>query len=196
MDQTSHSLLEQLAQQGESAAWQRLFDLYAPLLLRWLRQYEIQSSDADDLVQEVLIAACRELPQFEHNGRPGAFRAWLRTTLVHRVRDFWRRRQRQPRAANGTAALELLDQLEDPHSHMTAVWNREHDEVLVQRLLQIVEGQFNEATRTAFRRTALEGASVGEVAEELSLSHNAVTIAKHRVLKALRKAGRGMLGEE
>ena len=45
-------------------------------------QRHIRPSDVDDLVQEVLAVVLRELPQFEHNGRTGAFRRWLRTILL------------------------------------------------------------------------------------------------------------------
>ena len=91
--------------------------------------------------------------------------------------------------------LRQLDQLEDPRSQLSALWNREHDQLLIGRLLRRVQAQFNESTRQAFRRTVLDGADVREVAAELSMTPNAVTIAKHRVLKALRREGRGMLAD-
>jgi DNA-directed RNA polymerase specialized sigma24 family protein len=102
MSETSASLLERLRQQPAAADWQRLLDLYEPLLRGWLRRHDLQASDADDVVQEVLGVVVRELPHFEHNHRPGAFRSWLRTITVHCLRRFWRARQYRPDAAGGS----------------------------------------------------------------------------------------------
>ena len=55
MNQMSLSLLTRLRHSPESAAWNRLVELYAPLIRAWLRKYDVQDSDADDLVQEVLL---------------------------------------------------------------------------------------------------------------------------------------------
>jgi hypothetical protein len=44
----------------------RLVELYAPLIWAWLRRYDVQDSDANDLVQEVLLAVSKDLGKFEH----------------------------------------------------------------------------------------------------------------------------------
>src|SRR6516165_896311 len=114
MAETSVSLLEHLRTNPEGPAWRRLVELYTPLLRAWLARHGVQPSDADDLVQEVLSVVVRELPDFEHNRRAGAFRAWLRGILVHRLRDFWRKRDYRPDAAGGSDFLKQIDELEDP----------------------------------------------------------------------------------
>ncbi len=80
MNETSLSLLDRVRQSADSESWDRLVRLDAPLMKNWLGRYEIQ--DSDDLVQEVLTTVVTELPKFEHNQRPGAFRSWLRTILA------------------------------------------------------------------------------------------------------------------
>jgi len=85
MSDTSASLLQRLREQPDGDAWRRLVFLYTPLLRQWLARHGLQSSDIDDLTQEVLTVVVRELPQFQHNQREGAFRRWLRTILVHRL---------------------------------------------------------------------------------------------------------------
>jgi RNA polymerase sigma-70 factor (ECF subfamily) len=47
--------------------------LYAPLIRVWLRKYNVQDSDADDLVQEVLLAVSKDLGTFEHGGSRALF---------------------------------------------------------------------------------------------------------------------------
>lgn len=193
MQETSLSLLKRLKQRADSQSWDRLVALYSPLLHHWLNYYSIQASDADDLVQEVLATLTTELPTFDHNGRPGAFRAWLRTTLVHRVRNYWRSRARRPRATGGSSIDQRLAALEDPATALTRKWNREHDRHVLRCLLAAVESEFEATTWQAFRRFALEGTKARLVAQELNISANAVFIAKSRVLQRLRQEAEGLV---
>jgi RNA polymerase sigma-70 factor (ECF subfamily) len=191
MSHTSLSLLERLRQQPDAESWQRLVAVYTTLVSGWLRRYEVPAADVEDLTQEILTVLVRELPQFRHNQRPGAFRAWLRTITVHRLRDFWRRRNTRP--AVGEADFgRSLDQLEDPRSALSERWDREHDRHVARRLMELIEPEFEPKTWQAFRRTALEGARAAQVAAELGLSANAVLIAKSRVLQRLRAEARGL----
>jgi DNA-directed RNA polymerase specialized sigma24 family protein len=64
---------------------------------------------------------------------------------------------------------------------------------LIARLLKLIEPQFSESTRTAFRRLAMDGAKGREVAAELNLSLSAVFDAKSRVTRELRRLGKGMI---
>src|SRR5947209_11097230 len=112
---TSQSLLKRARDPADAASWRRLTDIYTPLIRRGVRPYVAQPADVDDVVQEVLTTLVRELPRFEHNGRPGAFRAWLRAITVNRIRTYWQSR-RAPQGAGGDAVLEQLNQLEDPDS--------------------------------------------------------------------------------
>src|SRR5438034_11422802 len=94
---TSVSLLGRLAGTPSDDDWRRLLDLYQPLLRAWMARAGVAASDADDLVQEVLLVVFREVARFKRR-RDGAFRAWLRTILAHRVRNYFRRRQSRPTA--------------------------------------------------------------------------------------------------
>jgi RNA polymerase sigma factor (sigma-70 family) len=196
MSQTSLSLLDRVCDRGDQEAWQRLAAIYTPVLHACLRPYDLQPADAEDIVQDVLLVVARELPQFEHNGRAGAFRRWLRTILVHRLQDFWRSRRYRPPATGGSDFAHQLQQLEDPQSAPAREWDLEHERQLLKALLAQVEPRFQESTRLAFRRVAVDGAEPAQVARELGLSLNAVLIAKSRVLKELRLEGRGLLAEE
>jgi RNA polymerase sigma factor (sigma-70 family) len=190
---TSATLLERLRDRADAEAWQRLVDWYAPLLSGWLRRHALQNADVDDLVQEVLLTVAREASRFQHNGRPGAFRHWLRTILVHRLREFWRGRRLRPMVTGDSDFAGLLGQLEAPDSGISRLWDQEHDQHVVRRLLAAIEPQFASSTWQAFRRVVLDGARPDTVAAELGLTLNAVFIAKSRVLQRLRAEGRGLL---
>jgi RNA polymerase sigma-70 factor, ECF subfamily len=168
-------------------------EVYAPLLRRWLRSYDVQANDADDLVQEVLLAVSKDLKSFDHDGRPGAFRAWMKVILVNRLRNYWRGRGRRPQARGDSDVERRLEQLEDPASEMSQIWNQQHDQHVLRQLLALAETHFAPGTWKAFCRVALDGAPADEVAEELQISLNAVFIAKSRVLSRLRQEAEGLV---
>jgi RNA polymerase sigma-70 factor (ECF subfamily) len=187
---TPISLLERLRLRPDSASWERLVALYTPLIRGWLGRYALQPSDVDDLTQEVMGTLLRELPQFRHDLRRGAFRRWLRTIAVNRLRAFWRGRRRDAGQADLDAAL---DRLEDPDSDLSRLWDEEHDRHVARRLLELIEPEFEPTTWQAFRLLVLEGRPTGDVARELGVSPNAVRIAKSRVLARFRKEVEGLL---
>lgn len=195
MNSTSISLLNRLQQTDDSKNWNRLVELYAPLLRAWLRKYDVQDSDADDIVQEVLAAVLKELPNFQHNQRIGAFRSWLRTILANRVKLFWRSQKYRP-VATGTSSLDdQLNQLQDDASEVSQMWNREHDEYVLQRLMKAVQPQFEPKTWQAFRRQVVDGEKANMLASELDMSLSSVYMAKSRVLSALRRESEGLVDQ-
>ena len=193
MHETSLSLLNRLQREDDSTTWNRLVDLYTPLLQKWLQSYDVQASDADDLVQDVLLAVWKDAKKFDHNGRPGAFRAWLRSIVVNRLRNFWRGRKRRPQARADSDLDRRIAELEDPTSAMSRFWDQQHDLYVIRQLLALSKSQFSQTTWKAFSRVAIDGHAAHMVAEELGISINAVFIAKSRVLTRLRQEAEGLI---
>jgi RNA polymerase sigma-70 factor (ECF subfamily) len=196
MSATSASLLDRLRADPNSSAWQKLVELYEPLIRVWLHRHEGWSQDSDDLVQEVMTVVVRKLPEFQHNGRTGAFRAWLRTITVNCLRDHWRSKKHRPTATGDSDMQQLLAQLADPSSSMSRMWDQEHDRHVTRKLLEMLRGDFEATTWKAFERTALDGLPAAEAAAELGLSSNAVFIARSRVLARLRQEAAGLIEME
>lgn len=192
MPETQKSLLLRVCD-GDDVAWERFADLYQPLLFHWLRRQSVEHNDAEDLAQEILLIVMKQLPDFTHAGRPGAFRAWLRTITFNRARDFWKTHQRGIHLGRDSRAPEFLEQLEDPQSDLAQQWNQEHDQYVLRCLLDVMDLEFEPRTVRAFRRVALEGASAQEVALELGMSVGAVYVARSRVLQRIRQEADGLL---
>lgn len=192
MFETSASLLERVRTQPDAASWKRLVDLYTPLLEGWLRRNGVTHNDVDDLVQEVMETLVREIPNFHYDPERGSFRAWLRTITVNRLRMFWRSRRTTPLATGDSDFAKKLDELEDPDSALTRLWDQEHDRHVVHRLLEMIEPEFEAITWKAFRKVALEAIKAPTVASELGISINTVYLARYRVLHRLRQEMHGL----
>jgi RNA polymerase sigma-70 factor (ECF subfamily) len=190
--ETSTSLLDRLQHSPDEASWRRLDDLYRPLILRWLGRDPSLGEDACDLTQEILTVVYQELGGFNRQ-RVGSFRKWLRAITVHRLQGHYRKRRRRPRT--GEAALEQgpLDGLADDRSELARRWDQEHNEHIVQKLLEMVAEEFSETDILAFRRQVFDGVKAGDVAAELGVPLNVVYLAKSRILARLREIGKGLL---
>ncbi len=192
MNETRQSLLFR-AQNGEENAWKDLTDLYRPLIIAWLNRQGVPAGDLEDLSQEVLLSVVKHLPTFQHSGRQGAFRAWLRTIVCRRTIDYWRAIESDSRGQGGSGAAAALQDIADPDSDLNRQWDEEHDRYVLDCLLDLVEVEFEPATVKAFRRLALDNASGAEAAQELGLSVAAVYVAKSRVLQRIRQLAEGLI---
>lgn len=189
---TSVSLLERLRRHPDDTSWQRLVDLYTPLLRGWLRRQLLPDEDIDDLVQEVMAVVVREIPNFHYDRRLGSFRGWLRAITVNRLRMFWRAKKSRPLATGDSDLARKLAELEDPRSRLSQLWDREHDRHVANRLLEMIAAEFEATSWQAFQRLAIDGAKPTDVATELGMSLNAVYLAKYRVLRRLRREIAGL----
>jgi RNA polymerase sigma-70 factor (ECF subfamily) len=186
---TPLSLLDRLARHDDAEAWGQFSRLYEPLIRRWVGRLVSQPDAVDDVTQEVLKALLEGLPTFEHNLRPGAFRAWLRSIAVHRVRRQWRSQHQH----TGAAPPSELSQLEDSDSGLSRLWDQEHDRHVLGMLLEKVRADLDARTWNVFHRLVFEEVPARDVARDLGISANAVYIAKARVLKRLRLEAKGLI---
>jgi RNA polymerase sigma-70 factor (ECF subfamily) len=183
---TSATLLDRLRQPNQPEAWARFVNLYTPLVLYWAQQQGFHLADAQDLAQEVLVKLVRQLPAYER-GEGQTFRGWLFRVTINQCRDF--RHRKATRALPGAAGLSLVC-IPDTVSELEET---EYRRLLVRRGLEIIRPDFGETTWAAFTRMMVEGRSAPNVAAELTMSVNAVYLARHRVLARLRQELDGLL---
>src|SRR5262249_17374789 len=146
-----------------------------------------------DISQTVLSAEVASLPHFRHNGRVGAFRTWLRTITINSLRQRLRADRRRQESLGGRELLAGLDELEDPESDLSQVWDRAHDAHVLRTVIASAEPEFEAKTWQAFRLLVFDEAQPRLVATQLEMTVNAVLIAKSRVLKRLRELSRGLI---
>ena len=94
------------ARAGDREALERLFGRHAVPLRHWARgrlpRWARQLSDTNDLVQDALLQTFRRIDTFEPRG-VGSLQAYLRQSVLNRLRDELRRRARTPEMAVMTA---------------------------------------------------------------------------------------------
>lgn len=163
------------AQSGCRVAYARLLGAisasFPTLAAAELRRFGLTSHDADDVLQEVLLAVHLK----RHTWRPDRpFTPWLRAIVRHKVVDFVRRR--------GRRAERTIEDLPDIFAAPSAEPRVEGANI--ERLLVGLPSR----QRAVIEEVALGGASVAETASKLQMSHGAVYVAFHRALAKLRAA--------
>jgi RNA polymerase sigma-70 factor (ECF subfamily) len=181
---TSTSLLQRLRAR-EPAAWERLCQLYGPLVYRWARSSGLQDTDAADVVQEVFRSVAVSLDRFHHDGPADSFRGWLWGITRNKLRDHFRAHQGPVGAGGTNAQQQLLEIPAAPSDSSSQSVNP--DAVLVHRALALIQLEFEERTWKAFWRLAIDGQAAGDIARELGMTPRAVRQAKYRVLRRLRQ---------
>ena len=182
---TPLSLLER-ARSHDAQAWQRLVELYRPLVLFWCKRGGVDTSDAEDVAQEVFVAVSAALGRFRRD-RPGdTFRGWLRVITRNEVLQLLRRRRGKAQAEGGSDAWHDLQAIADPLPGPDEEELREIDQINL-CALDLVRGEFKEQTWQMFWMTVVEDRDPAMVAQELNTTVNNVRQAKSRVLRRLRE---------
>lgn len=179
---TSYSLLERLRRPDtDGQAWNRFVSLYTPLLYRWARRWGLQTEDAGDVVQDVLLVLLRELPSYQPT-QTSRFRSWLWAVTRNRVRSL--RHRRVPIPQDVGADLIAPEPSEQDAAEELAL--------LTRRAAELLQNDFQTATWKAFWETAVEGRNGKDVATELGLTVGAVYAARFRVQQRIREEFAGL----
>lgn len=170
---THESLLERLAGAEDQEAWLVFCQRYGALIRDYGRRRGLQSSDCDDLLQDVLLSLTKSMPGFRYDPTKGRLRSYLKAVALRTL----------SRKAGQKPASTSLDAVGDPiaeeDEHWEAAWRQHH----VRRALERLGKEFPERTLTAFSFYVLEGRAADETAELLGMSLDSVYQAKSRVLR-------------
>ncbi len=184
--ETRASLILRLQDAADVAAWDEFVELYGPAVYRSARRLGLQSADADDCVQEVLVAVANSVTQWLQRDNRGAFRAWLFRIARNTAIDFLTRRKHRPVAPAGEAGPEKLDELAAA-PEVSSCFDLEYRREIFLRASEIVRQHVADSSWQAFYRTSVLHGNVRDVAAELGMSVGSVYIARSRVMKRLQQ---------
>jgi len=115
------------------------------------------------------------------------FRTWLFRIAHNQIIDFLAARGRRVQATGDTAVQGLLEQQAAPNPDQSALFEQESRRRLFHWAAERIRGEFQDATWTAFWRTAVEGEEIRQAAASLGMTVGAVYSARSRILARLRR---------
>jgi RNA polymerase sigma-70 factor (ECF subfamily) len=183
VDDTSLTLMLRLQKSsGDPRAWDEFVERYRPMIRAWCLKWRLQESDADDVVQEVLIKLLAAIRKFQYD--PGrSFRAWLKTVTQHALSDFVATRRRNP--GQLASPIDLIADSDDARTDLEQQIENAYEAELLELAMSRVKKRVKPATWEAFRLTVIDGQSGANAAAKLEIPVAHVFVAKHRVQKML-----------
>lgn len=182
---TGSTFLLLLRDRSNPEAWERFVNRYAPKIHRWCCRWGLQSSDADDVTQILLVKLYDQLGSFHYDANK-SFRSWLKTLAHHAWYDLLKKQKRAVQGSGDTQVQQKLESIEagdDLVRQLEPDFEREVLEEAMSRVQLLVEPK----TWQAFTALALATRSGEDVAADLQMSRAAVYVAKNRVQRMLRK---------
>jgi len=166
------------ARQGDREAFRHLVEAHARPLFALCSRITRDATLAEDAVQEALLNAYRHLDDFD--GR-AAFRTWLHRIGVNAALEQLRRRGKFDYVDNADDAQEdflerCIGEAPSPRQHAQAHEIRRHIDDELERM-SVLE-------RTAFVLRHVEGHSLDDISQALSLN---VSACKQAIFRAVRK---------
>jgi RNA polymerase sigma-70 factor (ECF subfamily) len=201
MPSTTHLSLIDGLRGEDSAAWERFADKYRPWLLDFtVQHFQFHAQDAEDVIQQVMADLFQEFrkqktgtrPVFEHDGRAGAFRSWVRGITRNRALAFLRSgRLRQP-VPNGE---ELLAQLQDAHSPLGNLWNQQHDRQMIHQAWVAIQSEFDPSISRPVGEILFKERRAQEVAREVKIPLRTLYGHRKAIVDRMRELLDGLIDE-
>ena len=93
MDTTRASLLLRIKNQRDAKAWAEFDSIYRPILRRYANAWRLPEEEAQDVIQNCMLAIHKHIAGFDYDPKKGRFRAWLKTMVCNRVKNLLRDRR-------------------------------------------------------------------------------------------------------
>lgn len=204
---TRQSLLERLKDWRNQEDWRVFFDSYWRLIHATALKAGLEEAEAQEVVQEVMIAAAKKLPEFRYESGKDSLKGWLLSVTRWKVTDQWRKRGRAGRFTTAACAagghpghpvgLEIggdgprtatVERVADPGGdELDRLWDTEWRDHLLQAALDRVKGHVNPAHYEIYHLHVVQGHSPRETARVLGVNVAQVYLAKLRVGRQLRE---------
>ena len=182
LPKTRQSLLERMST-GCTDAWTEFCEIYGKAVYAFCRSRGLQDADAHDVCQQLLIKVEKQLGEKRHDTTKGRFRGWIftvaRNLAIDRVREINRENRVQENASSE-------DQAETSTEDESGIFDVQYQRQLLFWASDQVKPFVKETSWQSFWKTAVEGQSASDVANQLGIKLGAVYTAKCRVIARIR----------
>lgn len=169
---------------GDREAFSGLFDKYrrrlAVLIYYRLGADLRASNEIDDIIQETMLRAWRDIDQFRYR-TSGSFLSWVASIADHVVIDAARYGDRECRRAVAVVPLSQAPETADTRTPSRLLSQKEAAAALIARLSALPEDY-----RQAILLAKIEGLSTAELADRMGRSREAAALLLHRAIKRFR----------
>jgi RNA polymerase sigma factor (sigma-70 family) len=188
---TRASLIHRLRDWQDHASWQDFFNLYWRLIYGIARKSGLTDDEAQEVVQETLIAVAKHIPSFRYDPAIGSFKAWLLNMTRWRIIAQFRKRQKLPNilsfSNNSTTRTNVVERIPDSNSeNLQTAWEAEWETNLLNAAMANIRRHLAPEKYRIFDFYVNKAWPPEKVAERFGVSTNQVYKIKHRVTEAIK----------
>ena len=171
---TRKSLLLRASNPDDHKAFEEFAYYYKNFIQMVLRRLGVDSDQLNDLQQELLIKLWKDLSKFDIDHKRSNFRGWLSVIIRHEVYAFFRKRKKENELQNSM----LTDSMAE--SDVDKIIEDEWKAYITTLAVEKMKAHFDGNAMQIFE-LVLEGQTILEIAEKLSLKENSVYVIRSRV---------------
>lgn len=184
--ETRISLILRLAASEDAQAWREFACLYAPAVYALAQRRGLQAADAEDFVQELLLAVARAAGRWKPDAERARFRTWLHRVALNLLADHFRTSSRRNAHVDQAAEVELAS-IEASPAELVDEFEVEYRRAVFHRAAEIVQERIGETTWRAFELTAIQNVPAAAVSQQLGISTGNVYVARSRTMQQLKR---------
>ena len=185
-DPTSQSYETKLVanlRSGDGPAVEEFYNIYRNRLYFLIsEQVDRDHAVAEDLVQEVFLAALDSLDKFRGDSQ---LYTWLRSIAFHKINDFYRRQAREPKPKESPPDFDAMKQLEQTGDNEPAILTVLESEEIRQSVHQAL-GSLPHDYQKVLVMKYMEEMPVLEISQVMGRSPKSVEGLLSRARKAMR----------
>ena len=210
---TRRSLLSRLKNWDDRESWRDFFDTYGKLIYGLARKSGLSDAEAQDAVQETLLAVAKEMPGFNYDPAIGSFKGWLLEVARRRIANQFRKRSPgkgargsdRPPASQTVAQLPpgrrepdeartpTVERIPDPHSEdLDKHWEQEWQMNLLEVALARVKRRVNAKQYQMFHLYVSQQWPIEMVKSTLGVNAAQAYMAKMRITRLIQAEVRGL----
>jgi RNA polymerase sigma-70 factor (ECF subfamily) len=197
---TRATLLHRLKDWQDHSSWQDFFDIYSPLIYGVATQGGLTKQEAQEVVQETMVAVAKNMPGFNYDPALGTFKSWLLKQTRWRITDQLRKRlpPATPNESTAPEAEPIAAQTDFDHdqagpepagvnSDLEKLWDAEWEKNLLENALTKAKRQLDPQQYQIFDFCVNKAWPPERIAKTFAISTNQVYLAKHRVAEKIKQ---------
>ena len=206
---TRQSLLSRLKDWDDHESWRDFFDTYWRVIHGLALKSGLTNTEAEDVVQETLLAVAKEMPEFKYDPARGSFKGWLFEITRRRIANQVRRRPKHRHGIAGPlvgeaprqASREMIEpdqrrtatveRVPDPNSdELEKLWDQEWRKNLLEASILRVKKRVNAKQYQMFNLYVMMEWPMSQVTKTLGVNAAQVYMAKMRISRLIKSEAR------
>lgn len=191
--QTRPSLLGRLKAGDDSQSWEDFYRIYGKLVRDFALKAGLSATEADEVVQETVIATSRHLPGYQYDPKKCRFKTWLLNQTSWRIKDQFKKRRKESSfiqdskgADDDRTGTATINRVPDPAAvDLETLFETQWQRNLYAGALERVKEKFSLKQFQIFDLVVTQEWPAADVAKSLGVSLAKVYVTRHRVSTAI-----------